>query len=199
LYLSIFPDGDGALTAAFRNPELNANGGASRFRVTRDGDALHFSFRYDGGQVDHDATFLRGPERIRIRSDTLGRTIELTRRDPARAASFFPRPPGAPAYAYRTPPETGDGWRTASAHALGVDEAALTELVRTIAASDPTARPPILIHSMLVAYRGRLVLEEYFFGHDRDTPHDMRSAGKTFASVMLGAAMMGGADISPDT
>ena len=43
---------------------------------------------------------------------------------------------------------------------------------------------------MLVAYRGRLVLEEYFFGHDRDTPHDTRSAGKTFASVMLGAAMM---------
>lgn len=34
------------------------------------------------------------------------------------------------------------------------------------------------------------MLEEYFFGFDRDTPHDMRSAGKTFASVMLGAAMM---------
>ena len=52
---------------------------------------------------------------------------------------------------------------------------------------------------MLVAYRGRLVLEEYFFGYDRETPHDTRSAGKTFSSVMLGAAMMRGVAISPDT
>jgi CubicO group peptidase (beta-lactamase class C family) len=52
---------------------------------------------------------------------------------------------------------------------------------------------------LLVAYRGRLVLEEYFFGYDRDTPHDLRSAGKTFASVMLGAAMMRGTPISPET
>ena len=199
LYLSIFRDAEGNLSAAFRNPELNSNGGASRFRLVRTGDALHFSFRYDGGQVDRDATFLRGPERIRIRSDSLGRTIELTRRDPARAASFFPRPPGAPLYVYRAPAALHDGWRTAPAHALGVDEAALERIVRDIAASDPTARPPLLMHAMLVAYRGRLVLEEYFFGHDRETPHDLRSAGKTFASVMLGAAMMRGTPISPES
>ena len=36
------------------------------------------------------------------------------------------------------------------------------------------------------------MLEEYFFGHDRETTHDVRSAGKTFSSVMLGAAMMQG-------
>jgi CubicO group peptidase (beta-lactamase class C family) len=43
------------------------------------------------------------------------------------------------------------------------------------------------------------VLEEYFFGHGRETPHDVRSAGKTFASVLLGAATMRGARISPET
>lgn len=198
LYLSVFRDRDGSLMAAFRNPEQNSNGGASRFQLARNGDSLHFNFRYEGGEVNHDATFLRAPERIRIRWDDLGRTIELTRRDPARAASFFPRPPGGPLYAYRTPPSTGDGWRPAPAHALGVDEAALARIVQQIAASDPTVRPPMLMHSMLVAYRGRLMLEEYFFGYDRDTPHDLRSAGKTFASVMLGAAMMRGAAISPD-
>lgn len=52
---------------------------------------------------------------------------------------------------------------------------------------------------MLIARRGRLVVEEYFFGHDRNTPHDTRSAGKTFASVMLGAAMRDGADVGPET
>jgi CubicO group peptidase (beta-lactamase class C family) len=198
LYLSIFRAADGALTAAFRNPELNLNGGASRFLVTRAGDAVRFNLRYDGGEIDHRATLLHAPERLRLRWDNLAGEIELGHVDPARAAGFFPRPPGAPAYSYRAPPETGDGWRTAPARDLGIDEAALARIVRDVAGADPTARPPTLIHSILVAYRGRLVLEEYFFGHDRDTPHDTRSAGKTFASVMLGAAMMRGTAIAPD-
>ena len=50
-----------------------------------------------------------------------------------------------------------------------------------------------------MARRGKLVLEEYFFGFDRDRPHDLRSAGKTFASVMLGAAMRNGTKIAPET
>jgi hypothetical protein len=41
------------------------------------------------------------------------------------------------------------------------------------------------------------VLEEYFFGFDRDKQHDSRSAGKTFASVMLGAAMREKTPIGP--
>jgi CubicO group peptidase (beta-lactamase class C family) len=185
LYLRVFRDQDGVLTGAFRNPERNSNGGANRFRVSRDGDAIRFNLRYDGGEINHEGVFARSPDRIRIRW--------------ARAVSFFPRLPGAPPYAYRVPPATGDGWRTAAARDLGIDEAALARIVQSIIDSDPTARPPTLMHSMLVAYRGRLVLEEYFYGHDRETPHDMRSAGKTFASVMLGAAMMRGTAIAPDS
>lgn len=199
LYLSIFRDAEGVLTAAFRNPELNENGGASRFRVERDGDVLRFILAYEGGEIRHDAALLHGPDRIRVRWDNLGRDIELTRLDPARAASFFPRLPGAATYHYRRPPETGDGWHTAAAGELGLDEAALNRIVQGIIDADPTARPATLMHSLLVAYRGRLVLEEYFFGYDREAPHDIRSAGKTFSSVMLGAARMNGVDISPET
>jgi CubicO group peptidase (beta-lactamase class C family) len=199
LWLSIFPGPDGALIGAFRNPEANSNGGASRFQLTRDGDALRFSVRFDGGEIAHDARFLRDPDRIRIAWPDLGRTIELTRRSPADAATFFPRRPGAQLYLYRRPQETGDGWRTASASESGIDEAALQAIVRDIAASDPTARPPLLIHSLLVARHGRLVLDEYFFGHNGDTPHDLRSAGKTFGSVLLGTAPARRAGLSPDT
>jgi CubicO group peptidase (beta-lactamase class C family) len=53
------------------------------------------------------------------------------------------------------------------------------------------------MHSILVAYRGRLVLEEYFYGFDRATPHDTRSAAKTFGSVMLGTAPARVAGLSP--
>jgi CubicO group peptidase (beta-lactamase class C family) len=52
---------------------------------------------------------------------------------------------------------------------------------------------------MLVAHRGRLVLEEYFFGYDRETPHDIRSAGKTFSAVMLGAVQRQGVPVGPET
>lgn len=199
LWLNIFRAADGALMGAFRNPEMNSNGGASRFNVSLDGDIVRFRLRHEGGEVAHDAQLLRSPDRLRISWPDLGRTIELTRRAPAEAAAFFPRPPGAAPYLYRPPTQRDDGWRTAAAGATGIDEAALQEIVRSIAASDPTARPPVLMHSFLVAHRGRLVLEEYFFGHDSATPHDMRSAGKTFGSVLLGTAPARRAGLTPDS
>jgi CubicO group peptidase (beta-lactamase class C family) len=199
VYLKIFRNQVGILTGAFRNPQINANGGASQFSVTRDRDALHFNVRYEGGEINHDAIFLHAPDRIRIPWPAAGRTLDLIRRTPSEAAAFFPRPPDSPLYTYRRPPETADGWRTARAGDVGLDEAALIQAVRKIAESDPTARPPVLMHSLLVAHRGKLVLEEYFFGYDRDTPHDTRSGGKTYASVLLGAAMRKGGAIGPDS
>jgi CubicO group peptidase (beta-lactamase class C family) len=201
LYLRIFRDEQGTLAGAFRNPEINSRGRASQFRVTRQGDSVWFSVRPDTTrpEIRLGAELVRTPDRLRIFWGDMGRTLELVRRTPAEAAAFFPRPPGEPPYAYRPPPETGDGWRTARAAEVGIDEAALAGVVQGVIDGDPAARRPNLIHSLLVARRGRLVLEEYFFGHARDTPHDMRSAGKTFGSVMLGAAMRGGAPLSADS
>lgn len=199
LYLKIFRDDANAVMGSFRNPQLNSNGGASRFAVERDGNAIRFGVKFDGGEIKHDATFVPNSDRIRIQWRDLERPIELSRRQPAQAASFFPRLPGSAPYDYRRPPETGDGWRTAKAAETGLAESALQGIVRELAMSDPTVRPPILMHSLLVAHRGRLVLEEYFFGYGRDTPHDTRSAGKTFSSVMLGAATREGANLRPES
>jgi CubicO group peptidase (beta-lactamase class C family) len=199
LWLSIFKADDGALAAAFRNPQLNSTGGASRFQVSRNGDALLFSVKANDSEIHYPATLLRNPERIRIKWPDSGRTLELTRRTGADAAAFFPRPPGSAPYFYHAPPQLADGWRTARAAAVGIDEKALQDMVRDIAASDPTVRGPRLMHSILLAYRGKLVLEEYFYGFDRLTPHDTRSAAKTFASVMLGTAPARAAGLSPDS
>ena len=43
------------------------------------------------------------------------------------------------------------------------------------------------------------MLEEYFHGYDRDTPHDTRSASKSWTAVLIGAAMQTGAPIGLDT
>ncbi len=197
LYLRIFRDSDGRWLGAFRNPEANFNGGASRFLVSRNGSVVHFSV--PGDATAHDATLLQAPDRLRLHWPPFSDDLELRRTTPAQAASFYPRPPGAPLYVYAPPASIGDGWRTARARAVGMDEAALAGAVRHVIDVDPSSRRPSLIHALLVAHHGRLVLEEYFYGHDRDTPHDVRSVGKTFASIMLGAAMRQGAPISPQT
>ena len=196
-YIAIGPDGDG-LGAALRNPERNLNGGASRYRVERNGDALRFTFDNEDYHFAHEATLLHDPERIRIVWPELGRTLVLIRR-PAAETGFFPRPPHAPNYVYRRPDSLDDGWTTARASAVGIDEAAVTRLIGELAQADPTMRGPNLIHSLLIARHGRLVVEEYFFGQDRETAHDLRSASKTFSSVLLGVAMHQGVAISPDT
>lgn len=200
LYLKIYRNAEGLLVGAFRNPEINSNGGASLFRVTREGgDAVAFSARLDDTmpEIRHSATLVRTPDRLRIFWPDVGRVLDLTLRTPEQAPDF-PRPPDE-TYRYKKPSATGDGWKTARAREAGIDEAALTRLVQKLIDADPAARRPSLIHSMLVARRGKLVLEEYFFGYDRDRPHDTRSAGKTFASVLLGAAMMNGTKIAPET
>lgn len=196
IYLRIAPDPASGLLAAFRNPERNDIGGASRFRVSREGDSVFFRVPLEGGgELRRDGVLL-GPDRLRV--NLAGDRVELVRRDSADIPRAFARPAARP-YAYRAPERRADGWRTARGREVGIDEAALAQVVRRIAEGDPFARQPSLIHSVLVARHGRLVLEEYFFGFDRETPHDVRSAGKTFASVMLGAAMLQGVPIGPET
>ena len=200
LYLRIFKRDDGTLIGAFRNPQRNTRGGGSRLFVERDGATVRFLENKDGQSgIVHQAMFSPSPDRIHMLWRETGETIDLVRQPPEKAPGYFPRPSGAAPYVYARPQQTSDGWRTARAGSVGFDETALANVVQHIAASDPAVRQPALIHSLLVARRGRLVLDEYFFGHDRNTLHDMRSAGKTLASVMLGAAMQGGVAVSPDT
>jgi len=201
LYLRIFRDSAGMLLAAFRNPEQNSIGGTTQFRLTREGESIEFHAGRDPAQpeIRHTATFVRSPDRIRISWPDVGRTLDLARATPEQTARFFPRPPGAPVYVYAKPSAIGDGWVTARARDVGIDEAFLARLVRRLADADPSVRRPALIHSLLVARRGKLVLEEYFFGFDREQTHDIRSAGKTFGSILLGAAMMRGVKVSPET
>lgn len=201
LFVKIYRDAEGKLVGAIRNPEMNANGGATLYGVSRQGDKVHFGVRGDpaSNEIAVEATFDAPTDTLRVVSPDLGRTFRLTRRAPAEAPDFFPRPPGEPRYAYRRPPALEDGWATARAQDVGIDEAALTRMVQRLIDVDPAARRTPLMHSILVAHKGKLVLEEYFFGQDRDQPHDTRSAAKSFGSVMLGAAMMNGAALSPKT
>jgi CubicO group peptidase (beta-lactamase class C family) len=195
LYLLVRRAPDGSLEAFFRNPESNWRGGASRFHVTRDGDTLRF--------VDPD----NAKQRLAVGYDSVaqqitmdvGRPVTLTLRTRDQAVGFYPRSPAAPSYAYRMPLAESDGWTVARAAAVGLDTGLLQALVERIATTDPVAPGAPLIHSVLVARRGKLVLDEYFYGFDETRPHDLRSASKTFTSVMTGVAIDRGLIRSVDT
>ena len=199
LYLRIFRDADGALIGAFRNPEMNFRAGAAQFHVTQ----MHgtVSFAADPAHPDKalSAIYDAQDATLKTRLPGLDQTLILKHATTAEASGFFPHSPDAPPYAYRAPQSTGDGWAVARAGDAGFDEGKLAALVQSIIAVDPAAKRPDLIDSLLIARHGKLVLDEYFEGNDRDTPHDLRSAGKTFSSVMLGALMHEGVSISPDT
>ena len=200
LYLKVFRDTDGAIVAALRNPEANLNGGRTQFLVSLEGDAVRLTTRPAEGQrsITLDAQMADG-DHLHIWPGLNRDLIDLRPASPAEAADFYPRPPGAPPYVYRAPPALADGWATARGSAAGVDEAALTRIVQAQIDSDPAAARPQLMQAILVAHHGELVLEEYFFGFDRQTRHDVRSGGKTYGSVMLGAVMRRDPGIGPQS
>src|SRR5947209_7782766 len=200
LYLFIWSDSANAWRAAFRNPQFNATGGASRFRMSIDGDSLRFVASFSDRPERRLAAFWdRAHSRICVRWDGIDAPLTLRPGEPADSAGFWPRTPRGRTFAYHAPSAGNDGWSTARASSVGMDERALARLTEALADTNPVAPRAPLVHSCLVERHGRLVYEEYFFGFDRDQTHDLRSAGKTFASVMLGAAMHAGLPIAPES
>jgi CubicO group peptidase (beta-lactamase class C family) len=182
---------DGKLVATIRIPENNWL--APGFDVT----------------VDHSDLLLSGP-RGQVRGsfdERAGRLLipivsgkppdVFTRRNGPNADGFYARVPSVP-YNYRKPDAISDGWTTASAEDAGLDPAAIRTFVQSILDADPSAQTTFPIHSLLIARHGKLAVEEYFRGFTRDRPHDTRSAGKTFAPLLVGIARDLGAKIEPD-
>ena len=190
VYLAISRRPNGTLVAVFRNPEQNDLGKWFRFSVTRAGDSLRFDLPASGEDqpaMQLAATYDSVRRVIALAWPGLDRVLRFAPQDSASATGLFARLPRAARYVYRQPGQIGDGWHTARAKDAGFDEAALARLVQQIADTDPLNPRAPLMHSLLMARHGRLVLEEYFAGYDRRSVHDTRSAAKTFASVMAGA------------
>ncbi len=193
LYLRIRRDSTGALRGVFRNPEANWGRWLRNLRVeVRDG-AL--AFLDDRGQQQLVQPYDSATATITF---DFGSPLLLTRRTPATAPGYTPRiAPGR--YAYRLPADLGDGWPVAAASEEGVDPLRLESVVRDIIAADPASDTAPRIHSLVVARHGKLVLDEYFRGHAADRLHDLRSASKSFTSVMFGIAMAAHPALDPGT
>ena len=195
LYLVVTRMPDGSLHGVFRNPVQNWPGRVAYYIVARDGESVTFT---------HPKT---GKLQWRQPYDSARRTIAfdfdapivLSPRTVEQAVGFVPRSPALRSYVYRRPADITDGWTVSAPSAVGVDQRALEAIVRDLHSVDPLNDTMPRVHSLLVARRGKLVLEEYFRGYAQDLSHDLRSASKTMTSIMVGAAQQHGAAISSHT
>ena len=202
LYVDVRTDSDGVVRAVFRNPDgFFAN---AKFTLETQGTHLKFVSVDNGktlleGDYDskHDRILLPVPDGLPL--PELHTTLELARQSRDGATGYYARTPVDPLYLYRPPIAEDDGWRTGSLGSVGLDEARVRALVQKIIDTDPRPQTAPLVQGLLIARHGTLVLEEYFYGFDKERRHDLRSAGKTLASVLVGVAIDHGARISPQS
>jgi CubicO group peptidase (beta-lactamase class C family) len=194
-YVHIQSGADGALIAVIRNPERNL-WGSGTFEAQLNGetvtltkDRLRLRGSYDA-KTDRLSLSLLGPPPA---------VVVLNRQDEAQATGFYPRAPHPTTYSYHRPAPRKDGWATASLEEVGLDPKPLHALMKALLNANPRDNNTVPIHSILIARRGKLALEEYFYGFGPERPHDTRSAGKTLAPMLIGIARDRGAKVEPQT
>src|SRR6202011_1487500 len=164
-------------------------------RAELDGDRV----KLFGKNAEYDGTLDPKGDTLSIALPSFHGTLDFTRRDAAHAPGLYPRTPMPSRVAASTPLFTGDGWPVAPLPAAGMNAAPLEALLNQILAPPPDDVRAPYVQSLLVARHGKLVLDEYFYGFDADRPHDVRSAGKTIATLLVGRAIRDGAPLSPQT
>jgi CubicO group peptidase (beta-lactamase class C family) len=99
------------------------------------------------------------------------------------AALMVPASPGVD-YRSAEPQDMHDGLVVATPSEVGVDPEILDSLTQSIL----DERYPN-VHSILLWKDGKLFFERYFYGHNAATPHELRSATKSFDSALVGIAL----------
>ena len=192
-YLMVKQRDDGSTSAFLRNPERHL--GWTRYRVDhieREGESIKLFAANKGDEKGR--VLLEGIYRNEILTINIpSRGIyDFKRLDPNETSDFYPRGRPAVTYRYAPPPKLDDGWQTGTLEEVGISRTAIEKFIQTMIDKPIDSVNSREDHGILIARRGLLVLEEYFHGEHREKPHDTRSASKSVASDMTGAAIYSG-------
>ena len=177
----------GNATVFLRDPLYNIGRRFETMTVSAHGANLRFAregYVLDATLDDADTLTLHFPKESGLPS------LRFARR--TASVSSVPR-------TYSEPQPAGDGWTIGTPADAGFRTPALDELVAFAAGSAPTSVESPDVHAVLVARHGKLVVDQYFGGFDAATLHDTRSAAKTYADVLAGAAQQAGVVLDGDT
>lgn len=200
LYLLVSRRPDGTLAAFLRNIERDWGGFLGLRGLIRTGNSINLV----GGRAQNgDSVIARGTYDTAEKVMTLnfggrGGSYEFSIDDDS-LSDFYPRGKSPGRYVYRVPPALEDGWPTASVEQVGIDRAGIERAVQAIVDMSMDSINAPQVHAVLIARNGKLVLEEYFHGDNRDQLHNERSAGKSVSATIIGAAMLAGAPIKLST
>jgi CubicO group peptidase (beta-lactamase class C family) len=200
-YLMIKPRDDGSMGAFLRNPERNL--GWTQYRVDyleRAGESVKLFAANKGeekGRVVADGTYDAQREILSFYFQNRGGTYNFRRVAVNETNDFYPRGRPGATYVYAPPPELDDGWPTASLEDVGISREGIEKFIQMLIDTPIASVNAQEDHGILIARHGKLVLEEYFHGENRDKPHDTRSASKSIASDLTGAVIQAGVSLSP--
>jgi CubicO group peptidase (beta-lactamase class C family) len=174
---------DGSVRAFIRNPELNAGIVLGARTVSSDGAKL--TFRAPPSPDVHG--IFSGSALAIDGFPAPGSVVTFHRPTVDELRWYYPRSDDR--WAYQKPQSLDDGWPVATLADAGLREAPIAAVMQSIVSMrSPSLRSPY-IQSVSIARHGRLVLDEYFYGFTPRTPHDVRSAGKSVTTLLVGRAI----------
>lgn len=191
LYLMLQERPDGSVGAFLRHREFNLGMRYRLDRLVRDGNAVRLLGRFRGENADR--VLLHGS--FEPESGVLSLAFDPPQdgvydfRRAGDESDFYPRGRKPGRYVYRSPLARGDGWPVVTIDEVNIDRKGIESFVQWILDMPMDSLESLQIDAILVARHGKLVLEEYFHGFDRDTVHSTRSAGKSLTATLVGAAM----------
>lgn len=188
---------DGSLTALLRNPERDYGAILGVSGLVRDGNRLGLVARR--GAPPRDTVVVAGSYDAARQVMTFnfpyrGGSYDF-RRDDDELSGFYPRGRNPGRYIYRAPFALDDGWPIASVDDVDIDRAAIERAVQHLITMSMDSINAPQIHSLLIARRGRLVVEEYFHHEHRTRLHNTRSGSKSVTATIIGAALHSGAPL----
>lgn len=195
-YLMIKVRDDGSVGAFLKNPERNL--GWTQYRVDhleRVNESVKLFAANKGtekGRLVADGTYDAEREILSFYFQNRGGTYNFRRVAADETSDFYPRGRPTAPYVYVPPPQLDDGWQTASLEDVGISRTGIEKFIQLLIDTPIDSVNAQEDHGILIARRGKLVLEEYFHGESRDKPHDTRSASKSVAADLTGAAIQSG-------
>jgi CubicO group peptidase (beta-lactamase class C family) len=197
LYLLARKRPDGSLGVFLRNPERDFGAWLGVERLVRDGNAVKLLGRRAGQTEERElaaGSYDAANKVITLNFPFRGGTYDFRRDD--EQSDFYPRGKNPGRYTYRPPLARDDGWPTGTLDEAGIDRPALERFIQMIIETPMESVDTPEIHGILIARHGKLVLEEYFHGENRDKLHETRSAAKSLTATLVGAALQAGAPLA---
>jgi len=195
-YLMVKVRDDGTMGAFIKNPERNL--GWTEYRVDhieREGEAVKLVAANKGdekGRVLAEGTYKSDAGGVLSIYFERGGTFDFTRVAADKMSDFYPRGRPNGSYIYNPPPKLDDGWQTGTLEEVAISRGEIEKFVQMFVDAPTDSVNSPAVHGVLIARHGKLVLEEYFYGENREKAHDTRSASKSVAADLIGAAIYSG-------